>query len=319
MTTNPYAEYQYLRKIEVLAAGSKDALDLSEHHVRYRVLQSDEESPNTADIRLYNLKEETVNTLIEGGEYSRVILQAGYESSYGIIFDGTIKQFRTGKENSTDRYLDILAAVGDEEYNFAVVSTTVAAGSTSHGRITEISKHVGVGTDIIHPTKATGGVLPRGKVLWGMARDLYRKEARLIRYSWSLKDGKVVMIPLKGYRDNEVVVLTSQTGLIGSPDQTDQGIVIKCLTNPLLDIGCLVQIDNKSINKTTQQEKSKLPAGQDPYNSRAGLYFPADLSADGYYKLYVVEHFGDSRGNEFYSNLTALAVDISAGEVVSNG
>ncbi|MGC8165472.1 hypothetical protein ACP3WT_28400, partial [Salmonella enterica] len=61
-------------------------------------------------------------------EFTRIVLQAGYAGNYGIIFDGSVKQVRRGRENQTDTYLDITAADGDSAYNFAVVNTSLAAG-----------------------------------------------------------------------------------------------------------------------------------------------------------------------------------------------
>ena len=51
----------------------EDALDLSQMHFKFSVLQSDNESPNNAAIRVYNLKNETVKSLIDNNPVENAI------------------------------------------------------------------------------------------------------------------------------------------------------------------------------------------------------------------------------------------------------
>jgi hypothetical protein len=220
MTSAADLDAQWGRKCSLLVASNDDAIDLSQMHIKFRVLQSDQESPNTAVIRVYNLSDETKRKVTGRNqvEYTRVILQAGYASAaFGAIFDGTIKQFREGRENATDSYLDILAAAGDIEYNFGVCNTTIAAGSSSHDRLTQICGQIGIGVSG-DPAAMAGGILPRGKVLWGMARALIRNEAAAMGATWSIQDGRAVITPTKGYLPGEAVVLSALTGLVGIPE-----------------------------------------------------------------------------------------------------
>lgn len=281
-------------------------LDLSQMHFQFSTQNQDEEGPSNCSIRVFNLKEDTQKAIIKF-DYSRVILQAGYEGSFGVIFDGTIKQFRTGRLSATDTYLDILAADGDIGYNFGVVNTTLAAGSTSGQRVAAavdaMSQHgITLGADL----SESGGVLPRGKVLFGMARMTVRTEAESRGCTWSIQNGKVQIIPLDGYLPGEAVKLTAQTGLIGLPRQTQAGIEAQCLLNPKIVVGGRVQIDNKSINQLMQQNGKADPV---PYNSWAALQFLATTNDDGFYRVYVAEHEGDTRGQAWYTNLVCLRVN----------
>lgn len=321
MTTKENMQYLRRGNLYVVGAGDEKGLDLSEMHFTFKVSASDEQSPNTAMIRVYNLSADTVRAITGKSpvEYTRVVLQAGYEDGpYGVIFDGTIKQFRKGRENATDTYLDILAAAGDVEYNWGVVNKTLAAGSTADERAAAIAE--GMGLSIGHAAASpTGGVLPRGKVLWGMGRDMMRNEAVSRSASWNIQDGKVNIVALTGYLPGEAVVLNMHTGLVGLPEQTQDGVRARCLINPRLRIGGLVQIDNTSINQLLAQESQKLSVGQVTYNQWAGLQFPADVTNDGFYRLYVVEYTGDSRGQDWYCDLIGLAVDPSTQTVKAYG
>lgn len=308
-------QQQWLRKASlVLVAGDK-GLDLSELHFRFKTNQTDLESPNNCSIRVYNLSQDTIKQI--RGEFSEVVLQAGYEASYGVIFRGTVKQYRIGRESATDTYLDILAADGDLGYNFGVVNQTLGAGSSPPERYKAI---VGAMSDKgLSPgyiTESTGGVLPRGKVLFGMGRDLLRNHATSQGATWSIDDGKINVIPLVGYLPGEAVVLNSLTGLVGTPEQTAEGLRVRCLLNPKIVVGGRIQIDNKSVNQTVQQNPNAAPV---PYNQWTGIQLLATITADGFYRVYVAEHEGDTRGQAWYSDLVCLAVEQASGQVKPYG
>lgn len=294
-------------------------LDLSEMQFRFRTVQNDVESPNNCTIRVYNLSDATVQAITKF-EYNRVVLQAGYENTgLGVIFDGTIKQFKIGRENPVDTYLDILAADGDVAYNFSTIGVTMAAGTTPKQRIDAIlaelaKKGVTQGDTMSY----TGGILPRGKVLFGMARALLRQEVAAQGATWNIENGKINITPLTGYRPGEAVVLTALTGLVGLPEQTNEGVKATSLLNPRLAVGGRVQIDNRSVNKLIQQDQrpNAAPVAFDRYT---GIQLLAHIATDGFYRLLVVEHEGDTRGPIWHTHLTGLALNPVTQQVKAYG
>lgn len=298
------------RKASLLVTQTEQALDLSQMHFTFNTKQEDEESPNNCSVRVYNLSSDTVVRI--QGEFNKIVLQAGYEAApFGVIFQGNIKQFRVGKESPTVTYLDILAADGDSAYNFSMLNRTLAAGSDPNQRVAAVidaMKPHGVDQGQVQ-LPGTGGILPRGKVLWGLARDALRQQAVTHGCTWNIDDGKVNVTPLDGYLPGEAVVLNAQTGLIGRPEQTQEGVRARCLLNPRIRTGALVKIDNQSINRTQQQGDFAKPGFQLAYDKYVGLQMFADVTADGLYRCYVAEHRGDTRGQEWYTDLILLAVD----------
>lgn len=286
---------QWIRKCTLIVANGSEGIDLSQLHIQFSVGQSDLETPNNAFIRVFNLSQDTSKRIQK--EFTRVVLQAGYENgAFGIIFDGTIKQIRRGKLNSMDTYLDILAADGDEGLNFGVVNKTLAAGATPKDQAAVYAE--AMNTPIGYQEYGIGDVsLIRGKVMYGMARDGMRNLARSTQTTWTVQDGKVVVLPLTGYLPNEAVVLNSKTGMIGLPEQTQEGIAVQCLLNPKLRIGSQVQIDNASI------QRAQINLAYTAFN-----VFPS-VADDGFYRVLVCEHEGDTRGQPWYSKLTCLTVN----------
>lgn len=291
--------------------GGGKGLDLSALRFTFHTSQQDVESPNNCTIRVYNLSDETVQQI--RGEYSQVTLQAGYDEGYGVIFSGTVKQFKIGRENATTTYLDLLAADGDIAYNFAVVSKTLAASSTSSQRIREAIGALAVhGVSSGYLAGGTGGILPRGKVLFGMARAILRSEVQNMGASWNINNGKVNVVPLDGYLPGQAVELSSHTGLIGLPEQTNEGIKLRSLLNPRIVVGGLVKVDNKSINQTLQANPASAPV---PYNQYASLQLLAKTTTDGLYRVFVAEHNGDTRGSAWYTDIICLAIDSATKKV----
>lgn len=290
---------QYLRKCTLLVSDAAgNAIDLSELRIKFSVKRSDTMTPNVADIRVYNLEEQTAIAIRK--EFKTVTLQAGYEGNFGVIFQGNIKQVILGRESATDTFIDIVAGDGDRAYNFAIVNTTIAAGATQADQVNaSINSMNSRGVSAGNVDAPTADKLPRGKVMWGNSRDYLRSSSQSTDRNWSIQNERINFIPKKAYLPGERVILTSKTGMIGTPEQTNEGVNIKCLLNPRLAIAGRVEINNASI----QRYKINLQIPNSPAN------IPAPLSADGVYFILVVEHSGDNRGVEWYSNLICLLID----------
>lgn len=292
---------QFKRRVSLVVAADSAGLDLSELHIQFSVKQWDIQTPNTARIRVWNLSEQTAEKVKK--EFTRVILQCGYEGGpLGTIFDGTIIQAKSGKANATDSYLDIVAGDGDQAYSFAVVNTSLAAGATptdqAKAAIAAMEEH-GV-TEGYMPEDMAGAALPRGVVMFGMARDHLSDIADATDTKWSIQNGEAQIIDLTGALPNTAVVLTSATGLIGRPEQTQDGIKARCLLNPEIKMGGRVQINNSSIN---------LASLQTSVQGQVNNELLPRIADDGFYRVIVADHVGDTRGNDWYSDLICIALD----------
>lgn len=298
---------QFGRAFSLVVFGSDmNGLDLSELRCKFVVKRSDTMTPNVADIRVYNLEEKTALRI--RNEFKRVILQAGYEGNYGVIFQGNIKQVIIGRESATDTFVDIVAGDGDRAYNFAIVNATLAAGAGQLDQVNAAVSSMGTkGVSAGHLGEFSNEKLPRAKVMYGNARNYLRDAAQTTNKTWSIQDEKVTFVSKKSYLPGERVVLTSKTGMIGAPQQTNEGVNVKCLLNPMLKIGGRVELNNASVERL----KINLTVPNSPAN------IPAPLTADGVYYLLVVEHQGDTRGVEWYSSLVCLNVDVTTNPINS--
>lgn len=296
---------QFLRFAQLVVSKGAQGIDLSQLRFRFEVRASDVETPNTLSVRVYNLKGETQNAIIS--EFDTVTLTAGYQTgNKGPIFQGDIKQFRFGRESNVDSYLDILAGDGDAAYNQSVINQSFPAGTTQDQQLSVLAGSFGLPVaNGANGLLTTGGIFPRGKTMFGMARLHMATLASSNNVRWSIQNGVITLVPVTGYLPGQAVQINSATGMIGTPEQTDNGIVIRCYLNPLIKIGQLVQINNADINQATLKSNFGYP-------SYTSSYYPATVANDGFYRVLVAEHVGDIRGNDWYTELTCLDVDVSS-------
>ena len=299
---------QYLRKVRLIVGGTTapgvaanpdDGIDLSELHIRFQVRNTTAQTLKRAEIRIYNLNQDTARKI--QNEFTRVELSAGYGDEVGLIFQGQIAQIQVGRENATDSYVHIFAQDGDAAYNFATTNRTLAKGWTPdqlYSALLQDLSSFGV-TAGYKPDFSTESA-SRGMACYGMTRDHLRNLAEQQGCEWSIEDGKLNFVKLSSFLPGEAVVLNSASGMIGTPEMTIQGLVVRSLLNSNIKSGGQIKIDNASIASL----KINIPY--------AGNEVVPGTDADGYYTSRVVQHVGDTRGLEWYTSMICVAVDGTA-------
>lgn len=312
---------QYLRQCSLVVANSAgQGLELGALRVVFEVRRGDTQTPNTCDARVYNLSTNTSNALRYRGasEFTQLVLKVGYQDQpLSQIFYGSIKQVRQGREDQKNSYIAITAADSDEAYNFAPTAFTLAAGSTVQNAVTTMISTMAAAV-AGSPTGGSGGQpvsqgyittlnpnrFIRGRVYYPTCRDEMRDLAASQDCIWNIQDGKVNVYPQTGYIPGAPILITPSTGLIGVPEQTQNGLMVRILLNPAIKIGQTIKLDSTDINQ--------LRFGLDTQSVATNLTLQqgaAKLNADGLYYVMRAEHFGDTRGTAWYSDLTCLAVD----------
>jgi len=317
---------QWIRKISLVVNNESIGEELADFHMQFRVQATDGQTLNNLWTRVYNLSDSTMARI--RAEYSHVRLEAGYiHGNYAQIFTGQIKQWKRGRESATERYLDIFAADGDTHNTFGWSNETIESPVDHHvmaAQAAKAAKEFGIdtGTNQMDQSGTAGVLLTRGKTFVGQQRVVNGELGDSTLTQWSIQNGKLVFLNLQGYLPGEVVELNVNTGLIGQPEQTTEGIMIKCLLNPKLQVGGRVLINNGSLGgKRDPKQAISITNWVDPNNPIAFDQFAgqpinlASIADDGMYRIVVVEHTGDTRGNDWYSNITALDLDPSTGRV----
>jgi hypothetical protein len=296
---------QYGRKISiVIGTPGGAALDFSDFKVTFRIRRGDFQSPNSCDVRLWNLADNTAQRIKT--EFTEIAISAGYENSFGKVFQGTLKQVRLGRLNQLDSYVDVTAAEGDEAYLFSHMALSLRAGAKPMDSVEAFlgaMRPFGITKGYV-PDMSTNGTV-RGRVLYGATRDEVRDFAFANKMSWNINDSRLSIIPLQSYiPSGNVPVISPSTGLIGVPEQTQNGLAVRVLLNPNIKIGQLVKLETTAINQL------RYGLDSESFGNNVALALSATrIRADGLYYCMIASHSGDTRGQEWYTDLICLAVD----------
>jgi hypothetical protein len=300
-------------KILITDKNDKEALNMSDLHCTFEVHKRPAQGGSYAVINIYNLTDETEKKLIQ--EADRVILEAGYHgtisanpnegilnnlenepgdevSYYGKIFDGKVIYPSRHKENNTDYILTLACIDGDQPLHFNYIAKSVNRGLNQR-RIVETACNEGKVKMPI--TKVSDGlseqVLPRGKVFFGKPTDYIDNVCRGNNAIYYVEDGAVNVYKLTDVAKDEALVISPETGLIGTPSQTTDGVKFTILLNPSIHIETRIKIANSEINEQTQ-----LPGqAQRP------------LDDEWIYQCIELTHRGDTRGNTWYTDIVGVS------------
>ena len=144
------SSYLWMRKWKILVvdAQDKEALNVSDLHVKFTVKKS-REINNYSTVEIYNLTAATEQKILKEGD--RIIIEAGYEGylttsadgsiqeakdaegntqekQYGVIFDGKIIYPSRRKENNTDYVLSLLCVDGANVLGKNFIAKTLNKG-----------------------------------------------------------------------------------------------------------------------------------------------------------------------------------------------
>lgn len=297
-----YKGQQFGRKFNLTVFNNAyEGLDLSELRCKFSVKRVNVSTPAQAQLRIYNV--EIGTALLIQQQFTSVVIQAGYESNYGTIFQGTIIQVILGREDSTTSFVDIIAADGDLAYNFSVVNTSIGGNPKPidqlNAAVTAMQTYgVQLGYQDLGSVPTA---LPRGKVLYGAAKSILNTVTGANARDWTINNGFIRVIQRGKAAPNKTIVLTSKTGLVATPQQTNYGVDIKAFINPDFLPGVQVQINNAGVADLIVA----------PYDIRNNVNNPilgAPLNADGIYFPVVVNFQGDTRGVPWYADLICITV-----------
>lgn len=276
----------------------------------------------TADIEIYNLDQSTTDAILNPPPFiaqgMTVKVSAGYQNgNYGLIWSGPVFQPLWERRNVTDFVITLHCILGLDELTRNNISGSYAAQTNQTDLIRQMAAQA------FRPIKiADGGLsdkikdtkLSRGGAFFGNSHKLISQIAEDNNMQWwqngdGLRVGKI---------DDDVsaepqITYTPDTGLIGTPQQTQWGVQFRTLLDPRAQVqkpAMAVKIDQTSIVVAKKQ------IGE----------LPGVLDANGIYIVGAVRYLGDTRGPDWYSEITGytsvggkLAMLSGLGDAYLNG
>jgi hypothetical protein len=274
----------YFRRVIARFTGSGGELKVTDLKIAFDVTKTVSSSQNTATIKIWNLKSENRHKVKK--EFDRVRLEAGYQGSpgakgnVGVIFDGHIRDV-THERDQVDIITSIECGDGDKASRKGVISKSFPKDTTPKQMIEEILKHM---PDVERGEWKGIDDLPAYKrpvVMCGSCTRELDKIGRTHKRFWSVQDGALEVIPHDGYFD-DVVVISPETGMVGVPSPTDNGVKVDCLLNPQLRCNRLIEVRSETLDM----------------NEKSGRYRISGLSFSG-----------DNRDGDFIASIHGEKVD----------
>lgn len=280
------------RKYRIIVSDSKgNAYDVSQMHVIFNVKKTLLAEYHISNVFIYNLSPELENNIIVYG--TKISIEAGYEGSfYGLIFEGDIVQAIRSKEDGVDYLLEIIAVDSERYLSSGFVNYNIKRGQTQRDvaniLATKASNPVKLGSisDSFSESKLT-----RGKVVFGQGRDYLNQMAKGQNATFFMDNGKINLVKMSDVPDGEIISLTYDSGLVGTPTQTEYGMELKCLLNPQLKCNILVRVDKQGIVERQFQP------GSIQYN---------EIDSEGIYRIIEISYTGDTRGQDWYCEINTI-------------
>lgn len=298
-------------KLTIQINGSgPEALDLSDFKIVFNVGQPDVNTPKYAEIYIYNVSLETMNLLAGVDNLNtdnQVLLEVGYgDEALTTLFKGTVFQYRRGRDNPTDTWLCVLALSSDKTVNYQTISETIPAGSTINNMKDQLlAGYQQAGLQLGESPELSSQQLIRGRVVFGSLHENMLQFAKENECAISVADGGITMSLNDRYITlHDVQVLSAETGMIGMPQLTSEGLKVNCLLNPKMVYAGRVQVDMTNL----QTEAYDIQYGQQEVDQ---IFKNPKLAigAEGVFVILSVIHRGDTRGNQWITELICKSIN----------
>lgn len=258
--------------------------DLSELHITFDISKSITLDNSTGIINIYNLNIEYENEIITN--CNRITIEAGYEGLFGLIYDGDIVQAIRGVENGVDFYLTLVTMDGDRFLNSGFTTINIPKGASKRDVAESLCTQSINATEITALSSAfNGSNYIRSKAVFGRSKQYLSQLASDANANFYMEDNTVKLTAVTDLPEDEIIRLDPTSGLVGSPQQNQQGITFTALLNPRIKLNSLVNIPNSLIIEQQYSDGS------------AAAY---QLDSDNVYRVLKIRYQGDTRGQEWY-------------------
>lgn len=215
---------------------------------------------NKASISIYNLNES--NQVASQSKDTLITLKIGYGDNLDQLFVGNMNKSVT-KRQGADMVTTLTTGDGEKALREGRVDKSYAAGYSVKTTIKEVADTFKEAGEVI-VGDLTGRLLgvadkkvQTGLTLSGMAKDVMDDLVGKLDIEWSIQDNDFQLLKPDEGTQEEAVLLTPQTGLLGIPvKRGDDGVEFVSLIIPKIRPGRLVTIHSKHIFETMKVTKA---------------------------------------------------------------
>lgn len=260
---------QFLRKARVTFAGPGGFVVnpglLMKHQLRvtFEVTKGVSSKANTFKIKIYNLNESHRNSI--GQELDTVKLEVGYTppdgtTNIGIIAQGKIRDYQHDRDGP-DIITTVSCGDGDKAFRNATISKTIPKGTPLKDVVNDL--HMEMRKQGIKkgewefPEKFKEEKTKRPYSMCGSCTQELDTLGRGHGFYWNIQNETMEIIPGDGALPG-MILISPETGMIGTPTITDNGIKVKALINPDARPNRQVKVDSEQLRMNKKAEKYRI-------------------------------------------------------------
>ncbi len=280
MWSRPVSER--FRRAFALTLGTETKIE--DLRVSFRVVRTLRKEPNTADISIWNLSEKTRSALQNRG--MTILLEAGYQDDLKSLYLGDLSKVSHRHEGPD--WISTIQSGDGLNLDATRILKSFGKGTAVKDALKGILTELGAAGEQALAAVRRGDLegaeeqLINGIALAGPSPEMIQKLAAGAGLEFSIQDGQVQLLDKGKATTDEAVVLATTTGLIGSPQPGEKGIVrARSLLNGAIRPAGRVVIDSSLI--------------------------------DGIFRVEKVEHSGDNFGGDWYTDIEAKPLDTASG------
>lgn len=264
--------------------------DVSNLRCTFKVKKTLKPTPNTCEIKVWNLAGASRRVLEDANKLA-VRLEAGYEKTgTSQLYFGETRAATTEWDPDGSCISTMTSGDSEKEIAEARIHVSIGPGVPPNVAMMSVARALGVSEGNL--TKAAALMATKGlpttmygpgTVISGNAARELTDICRSAGLEWSIQDGKLQILNLGAALSDQAVELSSDTGLVGSPQidfnasskKKQGGIFVKakCLIIPELACGRKVSFDSREVK--------------------------------GGFRIEQIEYTGDTHGDDWYAEIVA--------------
>jgi hypothetical protein len=280
------------RVCKVVIEGAK-VITIENSKIQFEIIKSKNAKENTAKVEIYNLAPATRKLITEQDALVRIF--AGYAQNKGLIEIGQgdiskVKHNRDKTEVVTEIYIaEGIRKIRDNpiSISFSSKSKLKLANVLDNLRTKSNNQFVFRLIDVDESKTIDNGYSDLGSL-----DQILNNLAIQFRFGWSVQNGIITIKGTKKSLANEIMLLTPKNGLILHPES------VKHVSR---------RLEKSSI---TRQEKkvNSIQALLQPHLQVNDIIAIASGDLNGKYEIQKITHKGDTRGNDWYSDMEVIAM-----------
>ena len=200
--------------------------------------------PNKGKIQIYNLSKAS-QTLAEKKQDNSlyVKLYAGYGLKLGTVFTGDVIASLSRRENG-DVITEFEVGDGEGPYVETTINKSFSPGVSFKDVLTTAAKSFGLPVNTITGVKDEQFI--NGLAVSGQSKDVMDNLTKKQDLRWSIQNGAIQVTGPDGKVEGRMVLLSSDSGLIGSPKKKEKGkFEFISLLQPNILPGSVVRLESK--------------------------------------------------------------------------